>query len=460
MKKQFNRRDFLKISGLAGGGLMLGITWYGCESTSRAPKLASILPEAEVPGATYFEMGAFLKISSNGIVTIISANPEIGQGVKTTLPMLIAEELDVDWKNIRVEQGDLDEKYGDQWTGGSTAVARAWEPMRKIGAAARSLLITAAATQWQVDASECQTANGVVTHPGSGQSLGYGDLAEAASQLEAPDLETLPLKDPKDWNILGKGKKNVDTPYIVTGKQPFGIDTRVEGMVYASIAKPPVFMAKVATVDDTAARQVAGVLDVVTIDAEAYDDRMMRSGVAVIATNSWAAMQAKKKLKISWTEVPNSINSTEELQQIFADVIQSKSKPIRKDGDVSQAIEQADQRVTATYHIPLLPHAPMEPMNTTAKVSENQVEIWSPCQVPGRGARYAQNIMGFEEDNPDQQVIFHLTRMGGGFGRRLNADYVSDAVYLAKRFKNPCKSSGQEKMIFGVITTVWLPAMN
>jgi isoquinoline 1-oxidoreductase beta subunit len=453
MKKQINRRDFLKVSSLAGGGFLLGFSFYGCQTAPAPPKLPSVLPDIEDPNTAYFEMDTFLKIGTNGKVSIISANPEIGQGVKTSLPMLVAEELEVDWKDVKVEQGDLNPKYGPQWTGGSTAVPRAWEPLRKVGAAARTLLITAAATQWGVDASECKAENGVVYHESSQQQLSYGELAEAASKLEAPDLESIVLKEPKDWKILGKGRRNVDTPKIVTGQQAFGSDARVEGMVYASVAKAPVFEAKVKSVDDTEARKVAGVIDIVTIDPGDNPTAMFRAGVAVVAENTWAAIQAKRKLKIEWTEVDNMIGSSEEMQQMFAEAIKSKSKPLRKEGNASLAIANADQVVEATYEIPLLAHAPMEPMNTTVKISDGTVEIWSPCQVPGRGNAYAAQIMGFDRERmgrkargeeteadkaaPKEEVIFHITRIGGGFGRRLRADYVADAVYIAKEIGKP-----------------------
>lgn len=454
MKKQLNRRDFLKVSSLAGGGFVLGFSLYGCQTTPvAAAKLPSILPEADDPTATYHELDTFLKIGSNGKVSIMSSNPEIGQGVKTSLPMLIAEELEVDWKDVKVEQADLDPKYGPQWTGGSTAIPRAWEPLRKVGAAARTLLITAAANQWQVDASECKAENGVVHHEASQQKLTYGELAEAAASLEAPDMESIVLKEPKDWKIIGKGRRNVDTPAIVTGTQAFGIDTRLEGMVFASIAKPPVFNARVKSVDDTEARKVAGVIDVVTIDPGEFEPAMLRAGVAVVAENSWAAIQAKRKLKIEWTDVPEMISSSEEMQEMFAEAIKTKSKPLRKEGNPSQAISQADQVVEAIYEIPLLAHAPMEPMNTTARISEGKLEIWSPCQVPGRGHSFAAQIMGFDQERmgrrargeetkadkaaPQEEIIFHITRIGGGFGRRLYADYVSDAVYVAKAINKP-----------------------
>ncbi len=432
MKKQINRRDFLKVSSLAGGGLVLGFSFYGCQTAPAALKLPSILPEAEDPNAIYHEIDTFLQISSNGKVSIISANPEIGQGVKTSLPMLIAEELEVDWKDVKVEQGDLDKKYGEQWTGGSTAIARAWEPLRKIGAAARSMLVAAAASQWQVDASECIAEKGIVKHTASGRQLGYGELAEAAAGLEAPDMESIQLKDPKDWKIIGKGRGNIDTPKIVTGKQDFGIDTRVEGMVFASISKAPVFNARVKSVDDSEARKVPGVIDVITVDPGDFEPSMLKAGVAVIAQNSWAAMQARHKLKIEWTEVDNMIGSTEEMQSMFAEAIQRVSKPLRTDGSTDGAMANASQVVEAVYEIPLLAHAPMEPMNTTARVSEDRVEIWSPCQVPARGANYAGRIMGFKSEEVEEKVTFHITRIGGGFGRRLYADYVADAVYLAK----------------------------
>lgn len=453
MKKQINRRDFLKVSSLAGGGIMLGFSLYGCQETPTAPKLPSILPAAEDPNMTYYEVDTFLKIGTNGKISIMSASPEIGQGVKTSLPMLIAEELDVDWKDVKVEQADLDAKYGPQWTGGSTAISRAWEPLRKVGAAARMLLVSAAAEQWQVDVSECKVEKGVVLHEASQQKLSYGELAEAAAKMEAPDRDSIVLKDPKDWKIIGKGKRNVDTPKIVTGKQNFGIDTRVEGMVFASIAKPPVFNSRVKSVDDTEARKVAGVIDIVTIDPGDFNPTMLRAGVAVVAENTWAAIQAKRKLKIEWTEVSDMIASGEEMQEMFVEAIKSKSKPLRKEGNTSEAISNADQVVEATYEIPLLAHAPMEPMNTTVSISDGKVEIWSPCQVPGRGQNFAAQIMEFdqarmerrakgeetEEDKaaPQEEIIFHITRIGGGFGRRLYADYVADAVYVAKAINKP-----------------------
>lgn len=413
-QSNLDRRSFIKISTAAGGGLLLGMNWL----VSCAPDEAAqaVDPRNEATGFT--EMNAYLQIATNGVVTIMATNPEIGQNIKTALPMIVAEELDIPWEKVIVEQAPLNtEAYPRQVAGGSYSVRSLWDPLREAGATARHLLVQAAAEQWQVDAGEVTTdGQGNVVHPGGEQTLHYGELVTAASQMEAPEEVT--LKDPKDFRLLGKWIPNVDNDAIVTGKPIFGWDTRREGMLYAMVVRPPAFGQTLKSVDDSAARAVRGVKDVVT-----FDDK-----VAVLATSTWQAKKGRDALRITW-EDPNELDDTdrhhEQLQELLAI---RRNEPKRKDGNASAALDGAATVVEAVYEAPFLPHNPMAPMNFFAHVREDGAELYGPTQTPASAQRTAASILDMEPE----QITVGMSRMGGGFGRRLRTDFVADAVHVSK----------------------------
>lgn len=408
MKTTVTRRDFLKASTLAGGGLLLSF---------QANSFSSLLEtEAEV-----FQPNAFLSITPDGIITLMAPNPEVGQGVKTSLPMLVAEELDADWTNVRVEQAGLDTKnYQRQVAGGSGSVRSSWESFRKAGATARQMLMEAAAQRWNVPVSECFTQNGFVIHQSTGRTLNYGALATAASKIAVP--KEVKLKDPKDYKIIGKRIVNVDAQKIVTGKMPFGIDTRREGMLTAMVARP-VFGKKLKSVDDSRARQVKGVKQVIVFDNK----------VAVLATSTWAAKKGRDALRIEW-EDDGKPESTSDYNTAFTQLLEKiTNDPKRNDGNVEEARSKADKVLESIFYAPFLPHAPLEPMNFFADVHDDRAELYGPTQTPARTRTEAARILGL----PEEKITVGLSRMGGGFGRRLQADYSVEAAQISKLAKTP-----------------------
>ena len=414
-----SRRTFLKVSAAAGGGLMLSFAWTdGAESASGAPPM----------------LGNYIKIGADGRVTIVAKNPEIGQGVKTSLPMMIAEELDVDWKDVHVEQSDNNpDKYGRQFAGGSVATPTHWIPMRQAGAAGRALLIAAAAKQWNVPASACTTESGVVIH--GAQRAKYGTLAAKAALLPAPDLATLKLKDAKDYKIIGKFTTGVDNPSIVTGEPLFGIDVKVPGMLYGVFVKCPVFGGKVKSADLTAAKASPGVKDAFVVKGGA-DLSGLLDGVAIVATTWYAANKARGALTIAWDEGPTATQSTASFNaQADALFKQPPTKSIRKDGEVAGAFKKSAKVVEARYSYPFIAHAALEPMNCTAKVTGDKIEIWAPTQNPEAGRQLVAKTLGV----PPANVLVHMTRCGGGFGRRLSNDYMVEAAAVAKQAGAPVK---------------------
>jgi len=415
-----SRRDFLKVSAAAGSGFIIGFYVPVDERT--------LVPVAEA--AESFEPNAFLEILRDGSVTIMAKNPEIGQGVKISLPMIIAEELDVEWKDVRIEQADLHLKYGGQWAGGSTGVTLNWDMHRKVGATARDMLVRAAANKWKVDKTECSTKSGTVHHRPSGRSIRYGDLVDDAAKLPVP--ENAPLKDPKEFRIVGTTKKNIDAADLATGRAQFGYDVTVPGMLYAVIEKPPVFGGRVKSVDGSRARAVPGVRDVVEV--EPMPDPTNRvAGVAVLAESTWAALKGREALDIEWVGGPHKDESSASLSAQFEALTKKTGEVIRDDGNVDEAIAGAATTLDAVYEFPFLSHAPLEPMNCVADVKENFCEIWGPLQVPGGAHRLAMAITGL----PPEKILVHMIRGGGGFGRRLMSDAAAEAVYLSKTVGKP-----------------------
>ncbi|MBT8184597.1 MAG: molybdopterin-dependent oxidoreductase [Eudoraea sp.] len=426
----------MRTSSLAGGGLLIGFNLFNaCK-----PKSA---PPVDLASLNYNDFNAFIKIADNGAVTIFSPNPEIGQGVKTSMPMIIAEELDVAWDMVYVKQGVLDtENYTRQVAGGSQSIRHGWEPLRKTGATARQMLVNAAAARWGVDPSECSTKEGVITNS-TGESLGYGDVVNDAAALEIPEEVT--LKEIKDFKIIGTDVKNVDIDEIITGKPLFGLDYKAEGMVYAAVVRPPAFGKKLVSFDDSEARAMPGVIDVVKIgekvrallekDKNISNIISSSDKVVVIANSTWEAMKAKKAIKAEW-EDDGTIESTEDHDKILMDFLDgSKFETLRKDGNVKKAFAAADKILERTYESPFLPHNCLEPMNFYANVTPERVHLVGPIQTPAWKAGVVAGLLGREESD----IYLEMTRMGGGFGRRLFGDFVIEAAEISDTIKKPVK---------------------
>jgi len=411
-----NRRDFLKVAATATGGLFIGFYWSGCDS----PKM-QVLTDEEVLSQA-FNFNAYLSISPSGDVVIYSPNPELGQNIITSFPMIVAEELDADWSKVRIFQAALDnEKYDRQLTGGSGAMPHSWERLRKAGATAKHLLVQAAAAKLGVDASELTTDKGEVLQNGK-KKFGYGELVSDASKLTAPD--EVPLKDPKDFKIIGTPVKNVKNKEMFTGKPLFGLDFYREGMVNAMIQRPP-FGMKIKSVDDSGARSVSGVSDVIVFN----------NNVAVVGKTTWPLFKAKRQLRIEY-EPDGAVESSFDHDRIFKELLESKNAQVmRKDGDVETAFKNAAQVITSEYQCPFLSHSPMEPQNFFAHVKGDKVELIGPTQTPDRARMETAQLLGIPKEN----ITVEITRLGGGFGRRLRADFVVEAAELSKILDKPVK---------------------
>ena len=424
---QMNRRSFLRATAIAGGGMLLALY---VEPVEKALGAQFGPPVTLLPAS-------FIKIAPDGIVTLIAKNPEIGQGVKAMLPMLIAEELDVDWKDVRIEQGDLDPaKYGLQIAGGSTATPMNWDPMRQVGAGGRQMLIAAAAQTWGVPESECTTTPGRVHHQASNRSASYGELAAKAATLPPPDPKTLKMKDPKDYRIIGKTTPNPDISKIVTGKPLYGIDFTMPGMLYANFEKCPVFGGKVASANLDEIKALPGIRHAFVVEP-GPDPATLAGGVAIVADSWYQARYARDhKLKVTWDEGPTAAQSSVGYASKAVELsTKDPGQTLRKDGDVDAAFGSASKVVEAAYSYPFLSHVPLEPQNCSAYFKDGKLEVWAPSQTPATGLAQTARALGIDS----KDITVHLTRIGGGFGRRLTDDYMVEAAIIAKQVGVPVK---------------------
>ena len=454
VKTTIGRRSFLKVSTLAGGGLMLAFNGLiSCTSKSEEEILA--LPKE------WFELNGYLKIGENGVATIMSPNPEIGQNVKTSMPMIVAEELDVDWKNVIVEQAPLNTAiFTRQLAGGSQSIRQGWKGLRTAGATARQMLCEAAAKEWKVSVNEITTEAGTLFHKSSGKSATYGEMASAASKIPVP--KEVQLKNLKDFKIIGTPRKNVDGPKIVTGKPLYGLDYRKEGMLIAMIAHPPAFGLKLKSVDDSKARTMPGVKDIFTIKTyqgdyskHMFDVASFPDLVVVVGNTTWEVMNARKALKLEWEQfgdyvetyshfmtgekmpkkVPAGLESTTKHTQLMAELSAKPAKVVRKDGNPEQAFKKAAKVIERTYTAPFLAHNTMEPMNFFANVTNDKAELVGPTQTP----EFMEKSVAARLGMPLDKIDIQMTRMGGGFGRRLYGHFMVEAAVISQKMKAPIK---------------------
>lgn len=412
-----NRRNFIKLTGMTSGGLLLGFSWFSAEAES-----AFVMTNANFDAELGFN--SYLSIAKDGTITIFSPNPELGQNIMTSFPMIVAEELDADWTKVKVVQAPLDTvKFDRQLTGGSGAIPHSWKRLRNAGASARYLLIAAAAKRWNIDIADCSASNSFVINSKNGNKLSYGELAEEASKITLP--ADVPLKNRKDFKLIGTSVRNVENKNIITGKGIFGLDFYREGMVFAMIQRPPAFGTKIKSLDASVTKKMPGILDVVTF----------KNNVAVVGTNTWQIMKARKELKIEY-EKDGNLESTVDHDQLFVSLLNSdKATMRRKDGDVETAFKNAAKIIKSEYQCPFIPHNPMEPMNFFADVREDAVELIGPTQTPAAARAATSKLLNI----PENKIKVEITRLGGGFGRRLKFDYVLEAAELSSIIKKPVK---------------------
>lgn len=446
----FSRRNFIKTTAIAGGGIMIGFNLFtACKENAK--------PAVDVSKLNFEDFNAFIKISKEGFITIYSPNPEIGQGVKTTMPMIIAEELEADWDKVVVAQAPLDTKnYTRQLAGGSQSIRQGWDALRQTGASAKQMLVNAAAVKWGVDPATCRVSKGIITNE-KGDSLGYGELVAEAAILEVPEKVT--LKKPSEYTIIGKDAKNVDLEKIITGKPLFGIDYKEEGMLYAAVVRPPAFGQLLESFDAEEAKKINGVVEVITIGDKVRN--YLDSGkqdwtfkltktdkIVVLAKDTWTALKAKNTIKANWKEANVAEDTAFHDEKLLA-ILNGKTFDVRReDGNVDKAFAEADKVIERTYHSPFLPHNCMEPMNFYANVTPERVHLAGPAQTPEFAAKVVSDMLG----RPLEQVHVDMTRMGGGFGRRLYGDFVYEAAEISDKIGKPVKmvTSREDDMLCGI----------
>jgi isoquinoline 1-oxidoreductase subunit beta len=414
-----SRRNFMKLAAAAGGGLLLGFHWG--EANASGVEIIDGVAEGEI------SFNSYLSIAPDGVITIFSPNPELGQNIKTSFPMIVAEELDADWTKVKVLQSPLDsKKFERQLTGGSGAIPHSWERLRRAGASARHMLVQAAAKKLKVNSSALTTENSFVIDQSSGRKMSYGELAADAAKVGVPT--DIKLKDKKDFRLIGQPVRNVDNMAIVTGKSLFGLDFYREGMLFAMIQRPMAFGTKIKSVDSSAAKAMSGIVDVVTF----------KNNVAVVGKSTWQVNKARKLLKVEY-EPDGNVESTADHDKAMKDLLDSQDDSLvmirRKDGDVESAFKTAVKVITREYQCPFLPHNPMEPMNFFAHVQDGKAELIGPTQTPDLARNEAAKLLNIFPEN----ITLDITRLGGGFGRRLKTDYVLEAVEVSKIVKAPVK---------------------
>ena len=464
VRTTYGRRAFIQRVGLAGGGMMIGFSWLAsCKEAT--PEEVAMMPKE------WFEINGYLKIGDNGMVTIMSPNPEIGQNVKTSMPMIIAEELDTDWNNVIVEQAPLNtDLFTRQLAGGSQSIRQGWEGLRMAGATARHMLKEAAAQAWQVPVAEITTAAGMLQHQATGQSANYGEMASAAAQIEVP--EQVELKDKKDFNIIGTSRKNVDGKKIVTGQPLYGLDTYKEGMLIAMVVHPPAFGMKFQSMDTSSVTSMPGIKDVFTINTYKEDTPRSFSDIAtfnemvvIVGETTWQVMQAKKALSVSWEEAPNvsydvdffggsltteypaGLENTKSHHLKMVEMASKKGNVVRKDGNVEKAFQKAAKVLERSYSCPFLAHNTMEPMNFYANVTTDFAELIGPIQTP----EFMEKSVAARLGLPLEKVDIQMTRMGGGFGRRLYGHFLVEAAVISQKVGAPIKLvyTREDDMTFG-----------
>jgi len=464
IKTTYDRRSFLKTTALAGGGMILSFSWLaGCKPR---PEEALALPEE------WFELNSYIKIGENGVVTLMSPNPEFGSNVKTSMPMILAEELDIDWKKVIVEQADFfPERFDRQFTGGSQGIRQGWKPLRTAGATARQMLVNAAAQAWNVPAEEIATEAGTLYHKPSGKKAGYGEMASLAAGLPVP--EEVPLKEIKDFKTIGTSRKNVEGLNIVTGKPMFGIDHTQDGMLIAMIAHPPAFGLKVKSVDDSAARSMPGIKDVFTIktlsddyERNGFDTTTFTDLVVVAGNTTWEVMNAKKALKIEWekisdtnivvngrggkqtVKIPAGLESSTSHQAKMAEWSNKPGNILRRDGDPEAAFKKAARIIERSYTAPFLAHNCMEPANCFAHVTAEKAELYGPIQAP----EFIMQTLSARLGMPKEKIHIKLARMGGGFGQRAYGHHLVEAAAISQKLNAPVKMvySREDDMTYGI----------
>ncbi len=412
------RRDFLKNTAAGSAALVIGFTL----------PLELFGQQAQQPPPTPNPFEAWVKVDTEGNVTLICAKSEMGQGVRTTLPMILADEVEVEWSKVKVEQAATNTRlYRGLGTGGSSSVRTSFTPLRQAGAAAREMLITAAAAKWGVERNTCYAEKGAVVHKPSGRRLAYGALVADAAKLPIPDLATVPLKKPEDFKVIGQSIPRTDIPSKTDGSAQFGLDVRVPGMLYAVIARCPTFGGKPAKFNAEKAKAVPGVRHVVEIPAVG-PGAFSAGGVAVVADNTWAATEGRAALEIEWDRGPHAGETSAVLSEKMRGLAAQPGKVIRNEGEADAALVGAAKKIEAEYELPFLAHAPMEPLNCTAHVTADRAELWAPTQFPDWNQRAVAQVTGLKPEN----VVVHTTLMGGGFGRRAQADFAVEAAQVSK----------------------------